>query len=159
MGKSAILITHDVLRNVIADAAKYAGRKERGGILLGFRRGPHLDIDEATLPTRWDRGSLFSFRRSSRGHQAAALRRWQRSQQTADWLGEWHSHPESHPTPSSIDLATWREIARYRGDAMVFLIIGYDGLWLGLVRPGQHTPVRYVEVEESALGKAFLPTR
>ena len=153
-----ILMANDVLERVTADAGRYAGRKERGGILLGLRRGPHLDIKEATLPMRWDRGSMFSFRRSSVGHQAVTLRRWKKSQHTVDWLGEWHSHPERIPSPSSVDLRSWREITRHRGAPMAFLIIGYEGLWLGLSLPGRAAPIRYVEVERSGAGSAFIPT-
>jgi integrative and conjugative element protein (TIGR02256 family) len=106
---------------------------------------------------RWDRGSLLSFRRSARGHQAVALKRWKRSGGTVDWLGEWHSHPEAVPSPSGIDRASWREIAGERAAPMVFLIIGYSGLWLGLSMPGDAVPIRYREAERSASGIGFVP--
>lgn len=152
-----VLVGNDALQRVMEDAERYAGRKERGGILLGLRRGPHLDINEATLPMLWDRGSMFSFKRSSAGHRAVALRRWRKSHHIIDWLGEWHSHPERHPVPSSIDLRSWREITRHRGAPMVFLIVGYEGVWLGLSYPGRASPIRYAEAERSSAGMAFLP--
>ena len=152
-----ILLGHDPIERISADAARYAGRKERGGILLGYRRGPHLEVNEATLPMLWDWGSMFSFRRSARGHQSIALGRWRNSGQTVDWLGEWHSHPEPLPSPSGIDLGSWRNIVRNRGAPMAFLIVGYEGIWLGLSLPGRAAPIRYEEVERSTAGIAYAP--
>lgn len=154
---SAILIAEGALQRINADAARFRGRSERGGILLGLRRGSHVEVNEATLPTRWDRGSMFTFRRSAAGHQAVALRRWRTSQHTVDWVGEWHSHPERLPSPSSIDLRSWRDITRHRAAPMIFVILGYEGLWVGLSLPGRASPIEYVEVERSAAGLAFLP--
>lgn len=156
-GSAAILMAEAALQRISADALRFRGRSERGGILLGLRRGRHFEINEATLPTAWDRGSMFAFRRSAAGHQAVALRRWRGSQHTVDWIGEWHSHPEHLPSPSSIDLRSWRDITRHRAASMVFVILGYEGLWLGLCTPGRAAPVRYVEAERSSAGIAFLP--
>ena len=49
------------------------------------------------------------------------------------FVGEWHTHPESFPTPSSIDLNTWRAVTRKNlAGSTVFLIRGYNGWWAGL---------------------------
>lgn len=154
---TAILIAETVFQSISVDAGRFRGRSERGGILLGLRRGRHFEVTEATLPKRWDRGSMFAFRRSAAGHQAVALRRWRSSKHTIDWVGEWHSHPEHLPSPSSIDLRSWRDITRHCAAPMVFLILGYEGLWLGLSSPGRAIPTRYREAERSAAGIAFLP--
>lgn len=74
-----------------------------------------------------------------------------------DWVGEWHSNPERFPSPSSIDLRNWQQITKSRGDQMAFLIVGYEGLWLGLCRPNRLKPIRYMEAERSDAGIAFLP--
>lgn len=137
------------------DAAHYAGRTERGGILLGFRRGVHLHVNAVTRPTRWDRASMFAFHRHTRGHAATALRRWRQTGETCDWLGEWHSHPEQHPQPSSIDLRCWQGITRVTGVPMVFVIFGYSETWVGLMEPGSEKPVRYYQVETSNDGILF----
>lgn len=154
-----ILIAEDVLEKIASDAARYAGRSERGGIFIGLRRGPHIEIKEATLPMRWDIGSMFSFRRSSRGHQDVALRRWRDSSQTMDWVGEWHSHPQAIPTPSGIDLGSWETITAERSSPMVFVIVGYAGRWIGLTVPGSSEPIKYVEAEVSRAGVAFVPEK
>lgn len=152
-----ILVGHDVLEKIAADAAHYESRSERGGVFIGLRRGPHIEVREATVPMRWDFGSMFSFKRSSKGHQRVALRRWRESSHTMDWVGEWHSHPEPFPTPSGIDLRSWKGMTTTRGAPMVFVIVGYNSLWVGLAVPGLAKPIRYIELERSVAGVAFTP--
>jgi integrative and conjugative element protein (TIGR02256 family) len=152
-----ILIAEDALETARAETVRFSGQLERGGILLGTRRGDHFHVNEATLPKRGDRSQQFAFHRSAVGHQAVALSRWQRSRQLTDWLGEWHSHPQKIPSPSSVDLASWQSIVRRRGASMLFLIIGYSDIWLGLVEPGARMPARYIEAERSENGIGYVP--
>ena len=125
-----ILIGLEVLDRITADAARYAGKSERGGIFIGLRRGPHIEINEATLPMRWDLGSMFAFRRSSRGHQSVALRRWRDSARTMDWVGEWHSHPPfSSVSPSRDDRILMEHLTTVLnrdGEPAVMIIIGSE---------------------------------
>jgi integrative and conjugative element protein (TIGR02256 family) len=154
---SLIVFSEPALRLVIDDVGAHGNARERGGILLGHRRGRHFEVLEATVPMKWDRGTFFSFRRSARGHQTVALKRWKRSGGIIDWVGEWHSHPEPIPTPSSIDTDSWKRITRDRDAPMIFLIIGYSGQWLGLCMPGETAPIRYREAERSDAGIGFVP--
>ena len=152
-----ILLATEMIATVATDVKRHGHGKERGGILLGFRRGEHLHITEATVPTRRDVGSMFSFRRSAAIHREVALKRWRHSGKTMDWVGEWHSHPEENPSPSSIDLRSWSEMTERRDAPMVFLIVGWRRGWLGLCIPRRESPIQYREVERSRVGLAFQP--
>jgi integrative and conjugative element protein (TIGR02256 family) len=154
---ATVLLTTGLVESINAHVKQHGHDKERGGILLGFRRGQHLHISEATFPMRWDTGTRFAFRRSSTGHEEIALRRWRQSNRTMDWVGEWHSHPEGIPSPSSIDIRSWKEITRNRAAPMAFIIIGWECGWLGLCVPNRDAPIRYREVERSQVGFAFHP--
>lgn len=154
---TTILLTTTMVQTVVADLKQHGHEKERGGILLGFRRGPHLHINEATLPMKSDVGTMFAFRRSSVGHREVALKRWRQSDRKIDWVGEWHSHPEKDPVPSSIDFSSWKDITRDRAAQMAFMIIGWERGWLGLCVPGRDLPVRYKEIERSEAGLVFRP--
>ncbi|BBU30278.1 hypothetical protein BTHE68_40120 [Burkholderia sp. THE68] len=99
---------------------------ETGGILLGFRRGPHLHVTYATSPQPEDRQSRFSFFRAERHHQRLATGYWANTQQTGDYLGEWHTHPEPHPSPSGIDVTAWKKASNRRKDALLFIILGTE---------------------------------
>ena len=105
---------------------------EAGGILLGFRRGAHLHVSDATVPQPSDVRHRFSFHRRASNHQAIARKRWSLSNRTMDYLGEWHTHPEDMPAPSRIDLRNWESILTEKGQPMVFLIIGICQTWVGL---------------------------
>ncbi len=107
---------------------------ESGGIFLGFRRGEHLHIVEATVPSKLDKRSRFGFYRQAASHQKIALKRWHETGETMDYMGEWHSHPEDIPRPSGTDLRNWLEITVPRRDPMVFVIIGRRDDWIGVSR-------------------------
>lgn len=113
-------------RQIEADAS------EAGGILIGFRRGSHLHVLEATVPQPTDKRGRVSFRRAAAGHAEEALKRWRETAKTADYLGEWHTHPERHATPSGIDRREWEVILRRRDQPMIFIIGGTEDHWFGL---------------------------
>ncbi|MFV3411233.1 Mov34/MPN/PAD-1 family protein [Pseudomonas sp. NY15436] len=104
--------------------------KEAGGILLGHVRGEHLEIIEATEPSPWDRRFKFLFERMPYFHHRLAMKRWKESNGLVRYVGEWHTHPQNNPTPSSIDLYEWRKIAidRQDGRPLLALIVGRQDL-------------------------------
>lgn len=129
-----VLVDKAVLEAVRRTAEDAQFRHEVGGILLGSIRGDHLHIVQATPPQAEDRFSFTRFWRSASGHQQIATRAWKASGETVTYLGEWHSHPERDPSPSSIDHADWaKQLAKHRRD-LVFLIQGMNGLYLACGR-------------------------
>lgn len=107
--------------------------REAGGILVGSYRGIHLRVTDCTTPLPSDQRSHNHFDRVDKGHQHFALERWKASRRVLTFVGEWHTHPEAHPTPSSIDHRTWTRVAASnRAGPTIFLIGGYDGWWAGL---------------------------
>ena len=104
---------------------------EAGGVLMGrhIRGTRDVVVDSVTTPMRGDRRSRFSFHRSQRPHQRALNGAWESSQGTCVYLGEWHTHPEPYPTPSSIDLADWRKRLRHDvvdSESLFFVIVGQE---------------------------------
>ncbi|WP_209946393.1 Mov34/MPN/PAD-1 family protein [Bradyrhizobium elkanii] len=119
---------------------------EAGGILVGCYRGPHVEITECSEPLRRDRRSRLRFDRDDPGHQDLAKRRWKESGRVLTFVGEWHTHPESLPSPSSIDLNTWREVSRKNAaGSTVFLIRGYHAWWAGLASGRTLTRLSVIE--------------
>src|SRR5690348_10290771 len=80
---------------------------EAGGILIGERRGAHIWVRSISFPQPDDWATKYSFFRRSKAHQQAADSAWQSSGGAHQYVGEWHSHPESMPRPSLIDRASW----------------------------------------------------
>ncbi len=83
-------------------------------------------VDAVTEPMPGDRRTRYSFYRAKRRHQAAIDAAWVASGHTCTYLGEWHTHPETHPTPSSIDTHDWnrRLLQDQYCEELFFLIVG-----------------------------------
>ena len=99
------------------------GEPERGGILLGCHRGPHLEITDFTEPGLNDLASLSSFTRVDKNHQQAATEAWIQSNETVTYVGEWHSHPFGPPQPSSLDHKNWNIVAEHLKTPSLFVIV------------------------------------
>lgn len=107
---------------------------ESGGILIGRLITGTRDavVDSVSLPQPGDRRSRFRIDRIDPEHQRLVEVAYAESGGT--YLGEWHTHPEPHPSPSSIDLQDWRRKAKedtFFGDGLVFMILGTQsmGFW------------------------------
>lgn len=129
---SRVLIEDSVMANIDVFRQVEPGAAEAGGILLGFRRHTHLHIAMATSPGPLDRRSKYHFYRDVRFHAQIALSEWGKHQETMDYVGEWHTHPEDYPKPSALDLQEWRQICQRRQEPMVFMIQGILGRWVGV---------------------------
>lgn len=104
---------------------------ESGGLLLGYVRKNHFDVRYITPPCLRDHQSRFYFERKDRKHIQILKSYLKKSNGEICYLGEWHTHPEDHPNPSSIDINEWSKIRRKRKYSIVFLIIGRKGFYLG----------------------------
>jgi integrative and conjugative element protein (TIGR02256 family) len=115
---------------------------ESAGVLLGYRRGCHIHVVQATLPAPGDLRSRFSFSRRDRSHQQIATREWRGSGRTKDYLGEWHTHPEATPTPSSVDISEWRSLCSKAKVPLIFVILGTAGNWYGIGYGAEMRPLQ-----------------
>jgi integrative and conjugative element protein (TIGR02256 family) len=101
---------------------------EAGGVLLGrhLRDGSAIVVDTVTTPMPGDRRARTWFHRAQRRHQAAIDAAWADSEGTCTYLGEWHTHPEPMPSPSSVDWADWRRRLRHDRytEPIFFIIVG-----------------------------------
>lgn len=98
---------------------------EAGGLLIGEYRGPHVEVVKCTTPFAGDFRSRSRFVRQDPRHQSIATAEWTASGGTLNYVGEWHTHPELHPTPSHIDRRSWVDKIRSRTPLpLVFLIAG-----------------------------------
>jgi len=97
---------------------------EAGGMLLGMRRGKHLQITMATPPQLTDRRSRINVVRNSLGHEELLRQEYSQSDGYIGYLGEWHTHPQRHPSPSDRDFNTWREISKSINYPLIMIIAG-----------------------------------
>lgn len=106
----------EAVMHVFAANVQTGRRPESGGILLGTVHEHGMLITHATAPSRLDRRLPTFFSREAHGHRAVAMRLWRASGGTTRYLGDWHTHPQDVPSPSSIDLKEWRKLAVARND-------------------------------------------
>jgi len=111
---------------------------EAGGVLLGRILCGNEDVivDDVTEPTAQDRASRFNFFRNKKSTQLAVDGAWSVSDGTCIYLGEWHTHPEDDPHPSTRDMSNWQRIlrtARFEQRWLFFLIVGrkQTKAWIG----------------------------
>jgi integrative and conjugative element protein (TIGR02256 family) len=111
---------------------------EAGGVLLGrfIINSKDIVIDEVSIPMIGDKRTRNSFLRNAKSHQRIIDNQWNKSNGTSNYLGEWHTHPESYPDYSGVDIKNWKE--RLKNDTfssryLYFLILGLEELviWEG----------------------------
>lgn len=125
---------------VIATFQKYAqdsmDKFEAGGILLGKRRLNHFEVLHTTEPTKFDTRSRYHWTRSDKIHAEIAKKYWFESKGQISYLGEWHTHPETVPKPSTIDLNEWELLLNnhYYSGGMSMVIVGTEELWCGIAQ-------------------------
>ena len=115
-----------------SNAQFQSNSNEAGGILLGYRAGANIHIISATGPLPGDRRSRISFDRLDPGHQIAASEAWATSGGRIDYIGDWHTHPQRVPTPSSKDYLEWKKLIASVHALHLFVIVGTSQvrIWL-----------------------------
>ena len=127
--KRLLLIESQVIESIYEFQQLDHSSKESGGILIGEYRGEHLRIVHLTKPGFLDTRQRFRFYRLSPHHQIYAYKCWIKSHHVQTWIGEWHTHPEDHPTPSFIDIENWNRKLPER--LMILIIQGRISRWYG----------------------------
>ncbi len=134
LGPAAIMVMSCYVQDV-------PEKTEAGGVLLGRHLLGTSDVivDCVTDPMGGDRRSRFRFFRARKPHQEAVDQAWRRSGGTCVYLGEWHTHPEPHPSPSHIDWKNWQLKLRHNkfGSPLFFVIVGTatTSVWEGFRDP------------------------
>lgn len=109
---------------------------EAGGVLIGERRGESFVVKEVTTPSLRDQSSRFRFIRQFFHHQLAINSANHRTGGTSNYLGEWHTHPQDKPYPSSIDFKNWRSSLHGHEPCLVS-VIGRNDEWWALYENGK----------------------
>lgn len=90
---------------------------------------PHIEITDISEPGLNDLRTRFSFVRKGKHHRYLVTKAKIKSNNDIDYLGEWHTHPEVNPLPSSIDIYHWKK--NLKGRHATLIIIGIESIWIG----------------------------
>jgi integrative and conjugative element protein (TIGR02256 family) len=101
---------------------------EACGILIGnHKTNGNIYVKYATIPQIADIRKRYSFKINPKAHQDILENYFIESNYEDVYLGTWHSHPESNPTPSSVDIEDWKkqyQVNKKIFSRMIFAIIG-----------------------------------
>lgn len=124
-----VVIMPSVVERLLSHRQLEARSLEAAGVLIGERRGVHLVIQDLSEPGAGDLRTRYSVDRCGRHHQTAVDKAFVDSNGTCQYLGEWHTHPEDDPSPSSKDTNSWK---RFLVDSqpMALLIVGRKSIWM-----------------------------
>jgi integrative and conjugative element protein (TIGR02256 family) len=125
-----VLIEQEVFEHVDIYRQLKSSDREAGGILIGEYRGKDLRILSSTMPGKLDQRSRYRFGRRSPHHQKQAYELWLSSNSIQSHIGDWHTHPQDYPTPSTLDLQEWRKKLPIR--PALLAILGRKTDWYGL---------------------------
>lgn len=125
---------------------------EAGGILLGKVRADYSEyiIEDISEPSSKDKRFRFGFIRNKNNAQKIINEAFQKSNGIIHYLGEWHTHPECNPTPSTVD----RELidksmneTKNVLDMIFMIILGYDGtMYVGYKRKNSNSMINILEI-------------
>ncbi len=128
-------LTKDVQKRMMSSLTK-AKRREIGGILMAEQVNPgefriiEFSIDDIT-------GSAAHFVRSPDYHRAALeafFARTGNDYARYNYLGEWHSHPNHSPNPSTTDINSMNDLLdEERNISFAILLIIKRGWWRRLL--------------------------
>lgn len=128
----------EVLNLMITYVQDKRYKREAGGVLIGrfIKNSKHIVVDEISVPMAGDIRSRTFFKRGVKKHQELIDKAWESSNGTMNYLGEWHTHPENYPSPSNVDLASWKlKLTKdtFSSRYLYFIIVGIKeiSVWEG----------------------------
>jgi len=130
-----IKFTDELLSDINRFKQSYLEDDEQGGMLIGsvILNTNDVVVDKVTYPMEGDFFNRVRFIRSLR-HNRVLHNIWEKSNFTSMYVGEWHTHPQISPVPSSQDISNWKRLARKSNsdvDTFFFVIVGIEdiGIW------------------------------
>lgn len=132
--KDLTINIYNYIFDEIQSCIKINSKNENGGILLGLHNLDNEEyfINNLTFPNSDDEMGKFFFVRKKTEHQKHIKKLWKESNGVLNYIGEWHTHPEKIPSPSSVDLNTWKEISKNKNLSFPFkvnIIVGNDDFY------------------------------
>jgi len=135
-GASEFVVFRDEVLDVFARHRQVAAQDEAGGQLFAAFNRDTISVESATEPSRWDhRGRCFFI--PNRIRERFDIRRMYK--RNLHYIGDWHTHAEAVPIPSSKDqqsIAECFERSEKEVGSFLLVIVGTDpfpgGLYVGL---------------------------
>lgn len=122
--KQSLVLCGDVLKTFLEARQTAPGDKETGGILLAEISNKEVRIVNATRAEKPASVSRFLFKPSLRKKRLVVKEAFEAG---LHFAGEWHTHPEKNPTPSSIDEESMKDSfkrSKHELNSFIMVIVG-----------------------------------
>lgn len=131
-----LVLTDAVIQHIEKYRQRDSNDAEAGGQLFARIEGTTVFLTSATGPRRQDSRTRFGFRPNRRLERKEIATMFKRG---LHYIGDWHTHPEEHPVPSSEDIASMVETfyrSRHQLAGFIMMIVGVscdaDGLYVAV---------------------------
>lgn len=127
-----VSFSEDVLRIFSKNRQNTFWKAEAGGQLFAHIAGQRWEVVKATGPRRSDYRKRFIFFPSRKDDQEEINEAFRDG---LHYVGDWHTHPERKPTPSSLDLESMASMVRsseYQLPGFLMVIVGTNNIENGL---------------------------
>ena len=135
IGNSAqrLIFSKGVVEHFISHQQRRRWQREAGGQLFARFDGNEIIVEDCTGPRRSDRRTRNAFRPDRRAERQEIEERFE---QGLHFIGDWHTHPEDYPQPSSLDLHSVSEMfvkSNHALNGFVLVIVGRKELPTGML--------------------------
>lgn len=128
-------ITQEVLE--VLDEHKQIEGPEMAGVLMGVVLGNNrYRIKKVSPSMTIDGATRTGCKRDAKIANLFVQEQYEQSGHTCVYMGEWHTHPEFTPTPSSVDISSVINIYHLPNNNLPFIIlciIGLENIYWGYV--------------------------
>lgn len=115
-------------------------KPESGGYIVGYQheKTGNISLEDVSLPYMFDTKNRIYFEIRDPRHDLF-LKKAQRNK--SNYMGVWHTHPQSDPSPSSVDWEDWTATMhsdRTGSKYVFFIIAGTEKwrIWMGDINTG-----------------------
>lgn len=134
LSKYTISLSDNALN--ILNQYRQVGRNsfESGGIILGQVENGKVYVTKLSIPNQLDKANKTYFERHQLPAQLIINHEFHNSDGKTIYLGEWHTHPELHPTPSHMDIKMLQkqfEMNTINIDCIFLIIQGISHVYIG----------------------------
>ena len=145
-----LTIEVDVINKFLEFAQNTNFKPESGGILMGYYIDEYsFIITDISTPTDDDICSRYNFIRSHKSAQRFIRKKFRESKGKKIYLGEWHTHPENCPTPSNVDILSYKEqlnINILNSKITFMIIVGLLKAYVGAYRNDTLKDIGYLSL-------------
>ncbi|MGA5715039.1 ribosomal-processing cysteine protease Prp [Bacillus cereus] len=125
---------------------------EAGGILMGKVYKNTVIIDALSEPSKEDKSGRNFFERNVKRAQKIVEDAWKESNGERIYLGEWHTHPELTPTPSSDDkrlIFNMLNHTQMEIDFLLMVIMGTQSNFVAVQQKGLKSIIPLTELQKT----------